>query len=129
MTDNILPAKTDFSPMRMTLQGEGVAIAVMCIFLYGALEGNWLMFALLILLPDIFMLGYLAGPRRGALVYNIGHSYLTPLALAAVGWVMAVPLALPLALIWGAHIGVDRAIGYGLKYATHFKDTHLQRVG
>jgi hypothetical protein len=26
------------------------------------------------------------------------------------------------------HIGMDRALGFGLKYETDFKDTHLGRV-
>lgn len=56
------------------------------------------------------------------------HHYAGPLSLFAIGLFGASPLATQLALIWGAHIGVDRALGYGMKYATAFKDTHLQRV-
>ena len=74
------------------------------------------------------MLGYLAGNRTGALCYNLGHSYLAPLALAAGGTLMGVELPLSLALVWGAHIGLDRAMGYGLKYAAGFLQTHLGRI-
>lgn len=74
------------------------------------------------------MLGYLRDKQTGALVYNIGHSYLTPLALAGAGLWSGSDLALSIALIWGAHIGLDRAMGYGLKYASGFKETHLSRV-
>jgi hypothetical protein len=116
------------APLRLTLQAEGAAIATVCILLYSHLGGGWGMFALLILSPDVFMLGYLRSPQLGAVVYNIGHSYLSPLALAAIAWGSDAPTGLHLALIWGAHIGADRAIGYGLKYANHFKDTHLGRV-
>ena len=117
-----------FSAMRVTVQAEGAAIAALCIVLYSQLGGGWLMFALLILSPDVFMLGYLAGPKLGAVIYNIGHSYISPLALAAGAWIIAAPIGILLGLIWGAHIGADRALGYGLKYTTFFKDTHLGRV-
>jgi len=115
--------------MRLTLQAEAAVIAALSVTLYGIAEGGWRMFVLLILAPDLFMLGYLAGPRVGALIYNIGHSYLTPLGVAALGWWIDLPLLVLLALIWSTHIGLDRAIGYGLKYARHFKDTHLGRLG
>lgn len=114
--------------MPAILRSEGAAIAVLCTLSYRYMEGGWWLYFMAFLLPDLFMLGYLAGNRIGALCYNIGHSYLTPLALAATGGWMGSSLALELALIWGAHIGLDRAIGYGLKYNGHFKDTHLGRV-
>lgn len=78
--------------------------------------------------PDIGMLGYLAGTRVGAAVYNAFHTYPAPGVLAAVGLLTDRPLAVALALIWFAHIGMDRLFGYGLKYPTHFKDTHLSHV-
>ena len=116
------------SPIRLTLQGEGAALAAICVVLYAQMGGGWLMFALLILAPDVFMLGYLHSPRLGAALYNIGHSYLSPFALAASAFFTAMPMGLLLALIWGAHIGADRALGYGLKYPSFFKDTHLGRL-
>jgi ABC-type phosphate/phosphonate transport system permease subunit len=87
------------------------------------------LFALLFLLPDLSMLGYLAGPRIGARVYNVAHSYLVPLGIGALGLLVALPFALPLALIWAAHIAFDRALGFGLKYEAGFGFTHLGRVG
>ncbi len=87
------------------------------------------MFVVLLLIPDLFMLGYFAGPRVGAVAYNLVHAYISPLVLGAVGVLADVPLAVRLALIWTAHIGFDRALGYGLKYATAFGDTHLGRLG
>ena len=110
------------------LRSEGAALAGLCTLGYHQLEGGWALYFLVFLFPDLFMLGYLAGQRIGALCYNIAHSYLTPLLLAAAGGWLGVSLAVELALIWGAHIGLDRAIGYGLKYNGHFKDTHLGRV-
>ena len=116
------------SPVRLTLQLEGAAIAAVAILVYAAFGGGWGLFALLILAPDIFMLGYLVGKRTGAVFYNIAHSYLVPLALGAASYVSPWEPGVLVALIWIVHIGADRAIGYGLKYTTHFKDTHLGRV-
>ena len=73
--------------------------------------------------------GYLCGPRLGAIVYNAAHSYMAPMALMTAGFAMAEPLVLSLAMIWLAHIGFDRALGYGLKYAAGFGFTHLGRIG
>jgi len=74
------------------------------------------------------MLGYLGGPRIGALTYDVVHTYVGPLALGVAGVVGDTDIAIQVALIWAAHIGADRVLGYGLKYPTGFKDTHLQRV-
>ena len=90
--------------------------------------GSWWLFLILFLAPDLSFFAYLAGPRIGAAGYNLAHAFVLPevlLAFAAVGSA----LALDLALIWGAHIALDRAIGYGLKYPEGFKETHLGRLG
>jgi hypothetical protein len=83
----------------------------------------------LILAPDLFMLGYLGGPRLGATLYNLGHTWLLPGILAVVGIIGGASFALDVALIWFGHIGVDRLLGYGLKLPTGFQDTHLGRIG
>ena len=80
------------------------------------------------LAPDLSMVGYLAGPIVGAAAYDVAHTYSFPIALAAIGVMVDAEIAVQLGLIWITHIGVDRAIGYGLKYPTGFKDTHLQRL-
>lgn len=86
------------------------------------------MFALLFLAPDLSMLGYLAGPRLGGACYNAVHTYVAPAMLAAAAAVGGGQLY-RLALIWVAHIGLDRLVGYGLKYSTDFGMTHLGLVG
>ena len=86
------------------------------------------LFAALFLVPDLSFAGYLLGPRTGAASYNALHALIGPAALAAAGLVLW-PGALPVALIWFAHIGVDRAFGYGLKYPGGFSQTHLGPVG
>ena len=75
------------------------------------------------------MLGYLGGPRLGAFCYNLVHTLIAPAVLALAAWLLAAPLLTQLALILLAHIAADRALGYGLKHASGFKDTHLGRIG
>lgn len=96
--------------------------------LYWLNGGSWILFVLLLLAPDLSMLGYLAGSRIGAAIYNAFHTYALPVILAAYGLLEGSSLAVSMALIWLAHIGVDRLLGYGLKYASGFTDTHLDRV-
>jgi Domain of unknown function (DUF4260) len=110
------------------LRVEGATMLAGSVLLYWMGGGSWWLFALLLLVPDLSMLGYLAGPKVGAVAYNVFHSYPLPAALGLVGLFVGAPLAASVALVWFAHIGMDRLLGYGLKYPTGFKDTHLQRV-
>ena len=79
--------------------------------------------------PDLSFLAYLSDSRFGAMVYNAAHSYMAPMTLMTLGFGFASPLTLSIALIWLAHIGFDRALGYGLKYSAGFNFTHLGRIG
>lgn len=108
---------------------EGGLLLALSLLFYARHRGSWLLFAVLILAPDLFMLGYTRGPRAGAAVYNLGHTWLLPALIGAGGVVGGSTLAVSIALIWFAHIGVDRLLGYGLKYPTAFGDTHLGRIG
>jgi Domain of unknown function (DUF4260) len=110
------------------LRIEGATMLVGSVLLYWIVGGNWWLFGLLLLVPDLSAVGYLAGPRVGAVVYNVFHSYPLPAALGIFGMLAGSPLTVSVALVWFAHIGMDRLMGYGLKYPTGFKDTHLQRV-
>ena len=111
------------------LRLEGLAVAAVSAALYARTGASWWLFALLWIAPDLSMLGYLAGSCRGARIYNAGHTYLLPVALALSALLLHVPVLLPPALIWINHIGVDRLMGYGLKYADGFGWTHLGRLG
>ncbi len=113
--------------VRLWLRLEGVAAVVLATYLYGRGEKSWLLFAALFLVPDISFAGYLAGARVGAAVYNIVHSYLGPVLLAAMS--LGGGTTMSVAMVWAAHVGFDRALGYGLKYSTSFGDTHLGRIG
>jgi len=113
---------------RVLLRAEGLAVTVAAIALYFHADYPWWLLVALVLAPDLSMVGYLAGSTIGAAAYDTAHTYSLPVALAAVGLMVDAETAVQLGLIWLTHIGVDRAIGYGLKYPTGFKDTHLQRV-
>jgi hypothetical protein len=115
--------------VRAVLRLEGAAAFATAIGLYGHAGFSWLAFAVLFLAPDLAMVAYLAGPRAGALAYNLAHTYALALLVALAGFAFGSPLALALALIGVAHIGFDRMLGYGLKYASGFGDTHLGRIG
>jgi uncharacterized protein DUF4260 len=108
---------------------EGGVMLLLSLLLYAKLGDSWLLYALLILAPDLFMAGYLRGPRAGAALYNLGHTWLLPGILAVTGILGGVEPAAALATIWLGHIGADRLMGYGLKLETSFQDTHLGRIG
>jgi hypothetical protein len=111
------------------LRLEGVAVFAASAALYSRAGFSWPLFAVLFLAPDLAMLGYFAGVRVGAGAYNVAHTYALALPLALFGFLAGRPAILTVALIWIAHIGFDRALGYGLKYPTAFGDTHLGRIG
>jgi uncharacterized protein DUF4260 len=113
---------------RAQLYFEGGVMLVAGVLAYWRVGGNWLLFAALLLAPDISMLGYLLGPRIGASIYNLAHMALWPAALILLGWFGGQSLALAIGLIWLCHLGMDRVLGFGFKYPTKFQDTHLQRL-
>ena len=111
------------------LRLEGLAVAAVTAVLYAKTGASWGLFAALWLTPDLSMLGYLAGSCWGARCYNAAHTYVVPGALAASALLLNAPALLPFALIWMNHIGVDRLLGYGLKYSDGFGFTHLGLSG
>lgn len=111
------------------LRVEGAAILGLAVFLYARGDHGWLLFLLLLLVPDIGLLGYAAGPRAGAIAYNTVHTTVGPAVLAAAGILAGAPRIVSVALVWFAHIGIDRMLGYGLKHTSGFRDTHLGRIG
>jgi hypothetical protein len=127
------PDPSEVHSMRMSMPAvllrlEGAALLAGALLLYREHGASWLLFALLLLAPDLSMLGYLAGLRVGATVYNAAHTTVPAIALAAVGLLTDQDVATSVGLVWLAHIGLDRLVGYGLKYPEGFKETHLARV-
>ena len=113
---------------RWLLHLEGVVIFLITLVLYSQGHHRWWFYAALFLTPDLFMLGYLANVRIGSALYNLAHTLTCPIVLLILGLWLPAPQLFPYALIWVSHIGFDRMLGFGLKYPTVFKDTHLQRV-
>jgi hypothetical protein len=113
---------------KFLLHLEGIVVAAAATIAYHHAGCSWLWFAVLFLAPDASALGYAAGPRTGAATYNLAHTY----AVVALIWVAGHGLhwagTTPACLIWLAHIGADRAPGFGLKYPSAFQDTHLAEV-
>jgi len=113
---------------KILLHLEGLTVFAAAIAIYAERGYSALAFILLILLPDLSMVGYLVNQKMGSYVYNAAHFYAAPLVLIALGWWGDWSLGIQLGLIWVAHIGMDRLAGYGLKYPDAFKSTHLNRV-
>lgn len=122
-----LQAGTD--SVRMLLRLEGLVVAAFTVTCYAHTGASWWLFAGLWLVPDLSMLGYLRSPCWGARIYNAAHTYIVPATLAASAWLLHARLPLAIAIIWINHIGVDRLLGYGLKYSEGFGVTHLGRLG
>jgi hypothetical protein len=115
--------------VRGLLRLEGAALLVAATWLYGHAGFDWSMFAIFFLAPDASLLFYLGGPRLGAAAYNTVHTTDGAIGLGLASLILNQPLMSAAALIWLAHIGFDRALGYGLKYASGFSFTHLGRIG
>ena len=114
---------------RLWLRAEGVAALAAGVGLYLHLGGSLLLLVPLLLAVDLSMVGYLSGPRPGAFVYNLAHNWAIGVAVLALAWWLGSPPVALLGAILVAHTGMDRIAGYGLKYPTAFKDTHLGRLG
>jgi len=115
--------------VRWVLRLEGLCVLIAASLFYPKLGFSWGTFALFFLTPDISFLGYLAGPRVGALTYNAAHSYIGSITSLALGFYLGSPVLTCVGVIWLAHIGFDRALGYGLKYSKGFGFTHLGLIG
>lgn len=107
---------------------EGFAVLALSLHFYGYSGFSWLLFFILFLAPDLSMLAYLMNNRMGAIVYNLFHTYSLAIVILFWGIMVSDDTVLAIGLIWSAHIGMDRMLGFGLKYPTAFKDTHLNRV-
>lgn len=112
----------------LLLRTEEAGLLVAAVLAYVHFHFSWVLFGVLFLAPDLSMVGYLANPRVGAAFYNLVHTLTGPVVLSGVGYFRHYPTALAIAIIWAAHIALDRLLGFGLKYPREFKDTHLQHL-
>jgi len=111
------------------LRLDGLTVLAAALLLFATTHQPWWLVPVLILVPDVSMIGYLRDARVGAAVYNLGHTYALPAAMSLIGLVGHHPLTVALGLVWLGHIGLDRLAGYGLKYDTDFQHTHLGQPG
>jgi hypothetical protein len=110
------------------LRAEGLVLFAAALALYLREDYSILLLVVLFLAPDLSFVGLAGGPRVGAITYDAAHTYVGPILLASASLIGEWMPGVELGLIWMAHIGIDRALGYGLRYPDAFRDTHLQRV-
>ncbi|MFK7902577.1 MAG: DUF4260 domain-containing protein [Nitratireductor sp.] len=115
--------------MNTVLRLENAVLAIVALVAYHVSGFSWITFAIFILAPDLSMLGYLINAKVGAICYNIAHSWAVAGAIVLVAFWLKSDVGMMAGLILAAHIGIDRAIGYGLKHFSGFKDTHLGSIG
>jgi|SRR5690625_3111795 len=113
---------------KILLHLEGLAVLFLSIYLYGYFQFNWFLFIVLLFVPDIAIVGYAVSNKVGAYVYNMAHTYTVAIVILIIGLILKSEILFSIGLIWTAHIGMDRMVGYGLKYSTSFKDNHLNRM-
>src|SRR5690625_892047 len=107
---------------------EGFVTFISTIILYAHFGGSWWIFILFLLAPDISVLAYLVNEKFGSIIYNLFHTYAISVPILLGGFFLEYNLLTIIGIIWTTHIGMDRMVGYGLKYPTAFKDTHLQKI-
>src|SRR5699024_3351406 len=112
----------------MLLHIEGLVVLALSTYFYFYLQFSWIVFIILLLAPDLSAIGYLKNNKVGSILYNLFHTYSIPAAIMISGLFIHNRIAIMISLIWAAHIGMDRMIGYGLKYPSRFHDTHFDRI-
>ena len=115
--------------VKAVLRFEGLSILLLTLYLYHSFNYSWVTFGVFFLLPDVSFAGYLLGKKIGAISYNIAHSFIGACIVLFLGMSLSFEFFNVAGLIWLAHIGFDRALGYGLKYSEGFGYTHLGKIG
>ena len=115
--------------VKAVLRVEGLSVLLLAVYLYHFFNYSWVIFGVFFLLPDISFAGYLLSKKIGAIAYNTAHSLIGACIILFLGISLSAELLNVAGLIWLAHIGFDRALGYGLKYSKGFGYTHLGKIG
>ncbi len=115
--------------MQKVIKVEEVFMFVIAIWAYSQLHFSWWLFMVLILLPDIGMIGYLFNSKVGAITYNICHHKGLAIVIFLIGFYIHIPVIQLIGIILYGHASMDRIFGYGLKYFDNFKHTHLGIIG
>ncbi|MCM3586732.1 DUF4260 domain-containing protein [Mesobacillus maritimus] len=114
--------------VKALLHIEGLFVLILSLTVYANQEFSWFLFIVLLFLPDLSMVGYLFSNKVGAFLYNTFHTYSLAIIVLILGSMLQNETIIAVGFILTAHIGMDRMLGYGLKYPTDFKDTHLNRI-
>ncbi|QWX83998.1 DUF4260 domain-containing protein [Cellulophaga sp. HaHaR_3_176] len=115
--------------MKAILKLEELVQFLLGIYLFGLLDYPWWSFLILILMPDIGMVGYLFNTKIGAILYNVFHHKGLALIIYIIGCYLSIPLCQLIGVILFSHAALDRIFGYGLKFNKGFKFTHLGEIG
>lgn len=115
--------------MRLTLKFEELAMFLLGIFAFSRLDFAWWWFPVLFLAPDLSMFGYASGHKTGAFLYNLFHHKALAIGLWIFGFIYQHESIQLIAVILFAHSAFDRMLGFGLKYESGFKNTHLGKIG
>ena len=115
--------------MKTTLKLEELVMFFLGIFAFNQLDSAWWWFLILILTPDIGMLGYLINTKIGAIVYNVFHYKGLAILIYLIGIYYLNDIVKLIGVILFSHASFDRIFGYGLKYFDNFKHTHLEEIG
>ena len=126
--DGSLPPAAD-GAIGLVLRAEQVAVFITGLAAWISRDGSLLLLIPALIAPDLSTIGYLAGPRLGAITYNAAHNLVTALAVIGLGWWLGTEGLVLAGAVLVAHVGMDRSLGFGLKRATSFNDTHLGRIG
>lgn len=108
---------------------ENLAIAAIVVVVFVRLHFSWWWLPVSFLAFDASMAGYLVNTRVGAVCYNLAHAYVAPAVLLLSYVLSGTRWCAFIGLLWAFHIAGDRVLGYGLKFASSFQDTHLGRIG
>ncbi|MFB5193082.1 DUF4260 domain-containing protein [Alicyclobacillus fastidiosus] len=111
--------------MTTLLRLESLVMGLLCMWFYYDHHFPWLIFCVLVLIPDLSMFGYCFGSRVGSRCYNLFHTYVFSLLCICMGLMLENSMSTMLGVIWTAHIAFDRSLGFGLKYQDNFNHTHL----
>ena len=115
--------------VKYVLQLEGLTLFVASILILTLkLSAAWWVYPILLVGPDVSMCGYLANPKVGAAVYNLAHTLVIAVVATTAGLVLESNELLITGIVLIGHIGMDRMLGFGLKYETGFAFTHLHKV-
>lgn len=114
--------------MKTLIKLEDLGFFLLSLYFYSQTGHSWWLYALLILLPDIGMVGYAVNKNLGAIIYNIFHHRGLAVLLLLFGWVSISEYVALAGIILLSHASLDRVFGYGLKYPDDFKHTHMQEV-